>query len=141
MAGRARRTRPRGRLLHALTVGDRLYVLLLLGLVAIAIGMALGPLQVFTAAADRVDRLEEERDRLDGEVEELEDRQDRLQDPSEIERLARSELGLVRPGEIPFVVVVPEDADGEPGAAEDDADLPWYRRIGRWLSDRLGGGD
>lgn len=146
MASRGGRERTTGgRLWRALTVGDRPYVLILGLLIGLAAFMALGPLQVFTAAADRVDELRDERDTLDQDVEELEERRDRLDDPEEIERLARSELGLVRPGEIPFVVVPPEsegaEADGQAnGEAEpDDDDQPWYRRLGRWVADRLEG--
>lgn len=143
MAGhRGRRRGTRGRLWGAMTSGDRPYALILVVLVTLAAAMALGPLQVFSAAADRVDELEGERERLEGEVEGLEERRDRLEDPSEIERLARSELGLVRPGEIPFVVVVPEEGEGEtPDEGDEDEadDLPWYRHLGRWLGERLDG--
>lgn len=130
-----------GRLRRALTVGDRPYILILALLVGVAIFMALGPLQVFTAAADRVDDLREERDELEGEVEGLEERRERLEDPEEVERIARSELGLVRPGEIPFVVVPSEDESGEaePEPEDEAADAPWYRRLGRWLGERLEG--
>lgn len=130
-----------GRLRHALTVGDRPYILILALLIGVAVVMALGPLQVFTAAADRVDELRDEREELEGEVDELEERRDRLEDPEEIERLARSDLGLVRPGEVPFVVVPSEDEpadDGEEAAPEDaDAEDAWYRRLGRWLGERF----
>ena len=125
----------------ALFAGDRLYFLALIGLVGLIVAMALGPLQMFTAATDRVDDLEGQRDELREDVDELEDRKRRLQDPEEIELHARSELGLVRPGEIPFVVAIPEDeeeagdADGEDSTSED----AWYLRLGRWLSDRLAG--
>ena len=150
MAGRhasARRpARLRRRAWAALTAGDRPYAFALAGVVVLVVGMALGPLQVFTTAADRVDELEEQRDRLRQEVDALEDREHELADPEEIELLARSELGLVQPGEIPYVVVTPEDdtprigRDGEPGAFEDDPDAPWWRRLGRWLGERVGPG-
>lgn len=124
----------------ALFTGDRPYFLALIGLLGLIVAMALGPLQIFTAATDRVDDLEGQRDELREDVDGLEDRKRRLQDPEEIELHARSELGLVRPGEIPFVVAIPEDeedagddADGEDSGSED----AWYLRLGRWLSDRL----
>lgn len=130
-----------GGLRRALTAGDRPYVLILALLAVLAVVMALGPLQVFTAAADRVDELREQREELQGEVEELEERRERLEDPEEVERIARSELGLVRPGEIPFVVVPPEDAGPEQHredeSPQEEADDPWYRRLGRWLGERL----
>lgn len=136
--------RPRdSRLRRALTAGDRPYVIGLVAVVGLVAAMALGPLQVFTAAADRVDELERQRERLQQEVDVLEDRERQLEDPEEVELLARSELGLVRPGEIPFVVVTPQDE--HPRIArdlegqEDDGDAPWYRRLGRWIGDRISG--
>ena len=39
----------------------------------------------------------------------LEARIDRLQDPDYIEQRARSQAGLVHPGEIPYVVMPPSD--------------------------------
>lgn len=128
--------RRRGRL-RAAAAGDRLCVLALFVLVVLLAAMAMGPLQSYTAAADRVDGLAETRDRLQDEVDLLEDRRERLHDPEEIELMARSELGLVKPGEVPFVVVTPEpeldrvhpDANQEPGST----DGAWYRRLGRWI--------
>ncbi len=150
MAGRSaspRRTaRPglRRRAWRALTAGDRPYVFALAGVVVLVIGMALGPLQVFTTAADRVDELDEQRERLREEVDALEDRERELNDPEEVELLARSELGLVQPGEIPYVVVTPEDdtprigRDAGPPASDEDGEAPWWRRLGRWLGERVG---
>ena len=71
-------------------------------------------------------------------------RRQRLDDPEELELLARSELGLVKPGEIPFVVVAPDDDSEQvrPPPADGDAgsDQPWYRRLGRALADLFGEG-
>jgi cell division protein FtsB len=133
--------RPAGRLRRA-AGGDRPYLLALFGLVVLVGAMALGPLQNYTAAADRVDSLEHTRDQLRDEVEELEDRRAKLHDHEEIETRARTELGLVKPGEIPFVVVTPDEADQRVGpersSGEPDGDVPWYRRLGRWLAERVG---
>lgn len=152
MAGRTARPRRtdrpgfRRRAWTALTAGDRPYVFALVGVVALVVGMALGPLQVFTAAADRVDELEDQRERLREEVDALEDRERELTDPEEIELLARSELGLVQPGEIPYVVVTPEDdtphigRDRDASTAGESSEAPWWRRLGRWLGERVGAG-
>jgi cell division protein FtsB len=134
----ARRGRQPRVLRHVLG-GDRIYVLALVAVVSVIGAMAIGPLQNYTAAADRVEALEQTRDQLREEVDRLEERRLRLEDPEELELLARSELGLVKPGEIPFVVVAP-DEDSErvrPETREQhggDAG-PWYRRLGRWLAD------
>jgi cell division protein FtsB len=124
-----------------LVAGNRLWLLALVVVVAAVAAMAVGPLQTYTGAADRVDALAATRDRLAEEVGKLEDRRDRLHDPEELEIIARQQLGLVKPGEIPFVVITPEpdldhvgpDAGEEP--APDDA---WYRRLGRWLAGLVG---
>lgn len=146
MAGRrAARPAPRrsgGGLRAALTTGDRPYLLALLLLVGLIAGMAIGPLQLFTAAADRVDGLEAERDALMQEVERLEDRTRDLEDPEEVELLARAELGLVKPGEVPYIVVTPETDPVLPVAPEVEVepDDAWHRRLGRWFGELFGAG-
>lgn len=136
-ATRSRRRRPS--LLRRLLTGDRVYVFVFLGVIAALAAMAVGPLQSYTAAADRVDGLTDTRDALSEEVDRLEERRERLHDPEEIELMARSELGMVRPGEVPFVVVTPEPELGQvhPDPADEapSADGRWYRRVGRWLGD------
>ncbi|MEX0658783.1 MAG: septum formation initiator family protein [Egibacteraceae bacterium] len=138
----ARRREP-GRLRRVLT-GDRVYVFVFIGVVAALVAMAISPLQNFTAAADRVDGLTETRDVLREEVDRLEERRERLQDPEEVELMARAHLGLVKPGEVPFVVVTPESERepvdlARPEGAEGDPepDGAWYHRLGRWLSDLM----
>jgi cell division protein FtsB len=124
--------------LRRATSGDRPFVFALVGLLILLGAMALGPLQSFTAAADRVDTLEASRDKLQVEVDRLEDRREQLSDPEELELLARAELGLVKPGEVPFVVVTPPPDVEQvgPEAAEAPApDAAWYHRLGRALSD------
>lgn len=141
MTARRRPRRRRRSGLRRLLAGGRGYIVVLLGVVAVLVAMALGPLGNYTAAADRVDSLTESRDRLAEEVDSLEDRRERLQDLDEIELMARTELGMVRPGEVPFVVVTPEpeldrlDPEGERGVV---AGGPWYRRLGRWLGELVG---
>jgi len=118
-----------------------MYGYALVAVVALLAAMALGPLQSYTAAADRVDALVKKRDILREEVDRLEQRRERLHDLEEIELMARTDFGLVRPGEVPFVVVTPETdldrvhPDAEGRAAPDEG--PWYRRLGRWLGARL----
>jgi cell division protein FtsB len=131
---------PKKRLRRA-TSGDRPFVAALVGLLILLGAMALGPLQSFTAAADRVDALEASRDKLQVEVDRLEDRREQLSDPEELELLARSELGLVKPGEVPFVVVTPPPDVEQVGPEAAEAPAPddaWYHRLGRALSDLFG---
>ena len=84
--------------------GNRPYVLAFFVLLAILTMMVVGPLQSYTAASERVDDLATKRLDLQRTVLQLENRRGRLQDPEEIEYLARQRLGLVKPGEIPYVV-------------------------------------
>lgn len=129
--------------LRRFTAGDRIYLLALAALVLLLAFMAIGPLQSYTVATERVEGLATSRDRLESAVERLEERRERLQDPEEIEVLARSELGLVMPGEKAYVVSDdPEDRDAErfhadPTRAAEPEDVTWYRRLARWLADRL----
>jgi cell division protein FtsB len=62
----------------------------------------------------------------------------RLEDPDYLEQLARQELGLVRPGEIGFVVV-PGEAAARKDATPARPD-PWYERIWRSLRGAVGAG-
>lgn len=114
--------------------GDRPYVLAFFILIAILAMMVVGPLQSYTSAAERVHDLEVARTQLENEVTQLEQRQGRLNDPEEIELLARQHLGLVKPGEIPYVVT-----DGNPDTDQirpDGRPLTPPLKLSVW--DRLG---
>lgn len=89
--------------------GDRPYVLAFFVLVAVLAMMVVRPLQSYTAAEERVNDLEVAKADLEQRVADLQIRESRLRDPEEIELLARRRLGLVKPGEIPYVV-----SDGDP---------------------------
>jgi cell division protein FtsB len=114
--------------------GTRGWLLGLGVLVVLLVIMTLGPLGIFSTQADRVDLLTAQRDELSSEVEQLRERRDELQQPEEIEDLARRDHGLVRPGEVPYVVVPPAEPTPAPGDQPADEDLPWYRRLGRALT-------
>jgi cell division protein FtsB len=107
---------------------DRPYLVALLGLLVLLAVMAVGPLQSYTAAAEQVDSLIVARDQLAAEVGELERERGRLHDPGYVELLAREQLGLVKPGEIPFVVVTPAPDLQQAGVATPNGEE------GSWLS-------
>ena len=111
-------------------------------LLVLLVLMAAGPYADFTVADGRVDELGATRDALVVAVDDLASEEARLQDPEALEEIARDELGLVRPGEIPFLVVNPQTeapthlggggaaAGAAGGAAGDAADQrPWWVRI------------
>jgi cell division protein FtsL len=111
---------------------DRPYLLALLALLILLAVMAIGPLHSYTAAAGQVDELVAARDQLSAEVAELERERERLDDPEHIELLAREQLGLVKPGEIPFVVVAPEPDLEQVGApSQPPAGGSWVERVWR----------
>ena len=116
----------------------------LFAVVVVVLGSrAAEPLVQYVVATDRVAELRSERDALAAAVDELEAQRAALQDPAEVELLAREELGLVRPGEIPFVVVTPAaeaateeartPADAAPEPSVTPATAPWWVDLGRAL--------
>ncbi len=61
-----------------------------------------------------------------------------MDDPAHVEALARARLGYARPGETPYRVELPGDAEASGRAADagavlapSEADLPWYTRVAR----------
>ena len=82
--------------------------------------------QQVDAARAQLDALRFENDRLADEI-------DALHTDQEIERIAREQYGLVRPGEEAFVIIVPEaPADEVAPVPEEVAEPPsWWQRI--WL--------
>lgn len=136
VSGATRAPRRRGRLARAFR-GDRPFGFGLLVVVLLLGAMAAGPLERYAAAADRVDGLVAERDGLAGAVDDLEQRARDLTDPEEIELLARSELGLVLPGDEAYVIVGPSPAATAQAVPRDTDEVAWYRQLGRELSELL----
>ena len=106
--------------------------------------MAVTPWASLTAATERVEALEGEQAALGDAVEELEAEADRLQDPLELEGPAREDLGLSRPGEVPYIVINPPTEDpspvnAPPVSADAGDDESVWRRVGEWVSDLLPG--
>ncbi len=125
----APRPQRRSSRLPGLVAGNRAYLAALAVLVVLLGVMMLGPFQSLSAASDRVNQLQAERDRRAAEVAELEQRRAALEQPEQMELRARRELGYVEPGEIPFVVVTPEpEAESVTAAPAPAASRPWYRR-------------
>jgi cell division protein FtsB len=113
---------------------SRRFVFSLVALLALLALMATPPIRSLDATNQRVEYLRATKQQLNTSVAELEQRRARLQNPDEVELLARTKFGLVKPGETAYVVVTPEDeidADAEPpdGAGH----RPWYR----WLVDAV----
>lgn len=111
----------------------RAYAIALGALVVLLGVMMIKPIESLTVASNRVDDLERQRIELASEVAALERRRDDLSRPEEVELLAREELGMVAPGEVPFVVVTPEAS--EPADDADPAeDRPWYADLWEFVT-------
>jgi cell division protein FtsB len=84
----------------------------LLGAVVVIAVLFVGvfPTRTFLAQRSAVARAEEQLRVLTAENERLDDRVDALNTPDEIERLAREQFELVRPGEQPYLVLPPAEA-------------------------------
>jgi cell division protein FtsB len=95
---RARRTSP----------VDVLLGVLLLGAVGLGVLLLAPPFEGYLAARQRVAGLEQQAIALENENLRLERRLADLDDPVTIELLARSQQGLVRPGEVPYVLTPPD---------------------------------
>ncbi|WP_114592941.1 septum formation initiator family protein [Euzebya pacifica] len=103
------------------------------GLVAIVVllgAMAVGPYADYTAARGRVDTLTDEQLGLLEAVDSLESERTRLEDPVSLEEEARSQLGMTRPGEIPYIVVnPPTEPPVEPDAPAVAPEPPLIERV------------
>lgn len=81
------------------------------------------------ATQQQLTALEEENRQLDADIA-------ALSTDEEIERVARDQYGLVRPGETGYVVVSPPgetvDQDAKPVQAVDDR--PWWTRVWDWVT-------
>lgn len=105
-------------------------------LVAFAMASGLIPFRQVFAQERSVDLAVRQRDALRAENARLEQRIAALETPGEVERLAREQFGLVKPGEIAFLAVP------VPGAERDDtppapafADRPpWWERLWHFIT-------
>lgn len=115
-----------------MTDGDRPYLVVMAVVLAISGVMLAAPVDRLLESRERVQLLERKQALLDEEIRRLEARAADLRDREHIELLAREQLGLVKPGEVPYVVVTPEDERPQvgPGERPPPPDTrPWYRRL------------
>lgn len=127
------RARPRG--VVAATTGllglssTRRAALLAVVVCALALTVAV-PLRNYVAQRQELAAVTEQQRVLAVEVDELTRAHARLSDPAEIAVQARSRLGYVMPGDVPYVVQLPPDADAgrAPGA---NGGAPWFRVLWR----------
>src|SRR4051812_4379315 len=106
---------------------------------ALALTVAV-PLRNYVTQRYEIAAVAAEQERLARDVGTLTDERSALRDPAHIEALARERLGYARPGEVPYRVELPGDANAprdprDAGAGAElppaEADLPWYARVAR----------
>ena len=117
--------------------GDRPLVLALIGLLALGAVMLSGPLQRYMDGHDRVELLQEKVQALQAENQTLQQRKQDLQDPDKVEQLAREQLDMIYPGEVPYAIVPPPDdrpqiTDPSPQTTDSG---PWYERAWHAVTD------
>jgi len=100
-------TRRRGRLRRILG-GDLLLGVLLLGAIGLGGALLAQPFEEYVDSRQRVAGLQQQALALEAENLRLERRLEDLDKDTTIELLARSQQGLVRPGEVPYVLIAPE---------------------------------
>jgi cell division protein FtsB len=126
---------PRARGVVAATTGllglssTRRAALLAVVVCALALTVAV-PLRNYVTQRQELAAVSEQQAGLAGEVDRLAQERARLSDPAEVEAQARSRLGYVMPGEVPYVVELPPVADAGP-PPDPDAGVPWYRVLWR----------
>jgi len=99
----------------------------ILALVVCALALTVAvPLRNFLTQRQELSALQAKQRQLSSQVDELARRRDELDDPTQLQAEARDRLGYVRPGEVPYVVQLPNDpavaAAGTGGAGAE----PWF---------------
>jgi cell division protein FtsB len=110
-----------------------------------AVGLVVGALALTGVAPARqalrqhqqVDELQSRVDALKQRNGELTGRLNRLSDVAYMEKLAREQLGVVRPGETSYVVV-PAPAPAAPVAATEPEPKDLRERVAEWIKNLLG---
>jgi cell division protein FtsB len=114
------------------TSGNRPLVAVLLGAVILSVVMLSGPAQRLLDSRARVEGLEVKAEALERENAALARRKADLEDPLNVELLAREQQGFIRPGEVPYTLVPPEVDRPRITSPRDAAEPPvpaWYARV------------
>ena len=105
-----------------LGIGPQIVVLLLvLGLVG---AMAIEPTRQLLEQRRRMRAASHDLQQLNESNRRLHRRIERLKDPDYVDQLARAQSGLVRPGEIPYVVMPPSRRSAGPAAKKSVPEAP-----------------
>jgi cell division protein FtsB len=106
-----------------------------LALVVCALALTVAvPLRNYVAQRQELAAVTKQQQALAAEVDELSKERARLSDPAEVAAQARTRLGYVLPGEVPYVVQLPS-GPAVAGAGEGGAGMPWYRQLWREVAE------
>ncbi|MEX0835068.1 MAG: septum formation initiator family protein [Nitriliruptor sp.] len=112
--------------------GQRPLLVVLVVSIILGVVMLSGPFERYADGRTRVEAMRVTAAALDEENARLERRAEHLSDPAELERLAREEQGMIRPGEVPYTLVPPEVdrpvISAPRGSETDQLTAPWYAR-------------
>ncbi|WP_238412244.1 FtsB family cell division protein [Saccharothrix deserti] len=112
--------------------GTRRAALLAMVVCALALSIAV-PLQTYLAQREELREVNASQETLRAEVSQLEQRKQELADPAHVEAEARRRLHYVRPGETPYIVQLPGDAerelDEQRPATKPAEDKAWYEQL------------
>jgi cell division protein FtsB len=129
------------RAVGGVVAGNRPLVMVLLGAIALSVVMLSGPGQRLLDSRARVDTLALKAEALARENALLEQRQADLEDPRNIELLAREQQGFIRPGEVPYTLIPPEVDRPRIAPPRDTPTVEpptWYERAWQTVRDWLG---
>ncbi|ROP38536.1 MULTISPECIES: FtsB family cell division protein [Saccharothrix] len=112
--------------------GTRRAALLAMVVCALALSIAV-PLRTYLAQREELRGVTASQETLRAEVGQLERRKRELADPAHVEAEARRRLHYVRPGETPYIVQLPGDAerelDQQRPATKPAEDKAWYEQL------------
>ncbi len=103
----------------------------LLGALALTVSGIL-PFRQLISQQRQIERSQEQLEALTSENRGLAEDIEMLGTDAEIERIARDQFGLVRPGEVAYVVVTPDPpvvAESPPDPVVRSDERPWWRRV------------
>ncbi|MEN8233352.1 MAG: septum formation initiator family protein [Actinomycetota bacterium] len=105
--------------------------IVLLGALALTVSGIL-PFRQLIGQQRQIERSQEQLDALQRENQALAEDISRLDTDAEVERIAREQYGLVRPGEVAYVVSVPDESptvEGAPDPIVRTDERPFWQRI------------
>lgn len=112
--------------------GERPLLVVLGVSIVLGVVMLSGPFERYADSRTRVEAARSTADALDEEIARLEDRVEQLQDPTNLELLAREQQGMIRPGEVAYTLVPPvvdRPVISAPRSSEAETTTPpWYAR-------------